>query len=169
MQGARCRQQWHRALSGKVRPLRAGAAPSPPSPLHHQPWGSKRKLTAPRTLMGPRDTESTPLCGTPASVLPFRHQLTRVSKAPSRKGKPDAGGSGHEQTPVDAPTQRHTPKASKHALRGPHRVVAGPEVHGAPAATPGNRMQPSDFSGGPVAKSPSSQCRGPGLNPWSGS
>lgn len=24
-----------------------------------------------------------------------------------------------------------------------------------------------DFSGGPVAKTPSSQCRGPGFNPWS--
>ena len=25
-----------------------------------------------------------------------------------------------------------------------------------------------DFPGGPVAKTPSSQCRGPGFNPWSG-
>ena len=25
-----------------------------------------------------------------------------------------------------------------------------------------------DFSGGPVTKTPSSQCRGPGFNPWSG-
>ena len=25
-----------------------------------------------------------------------------------------------------------------------------------------------DFPGGPVAKTPSCQCRGPGFNPWSG-
>ena len=25
-----------------------------------------------------------------------------------------------------------------------------------------------DFPGGPVAKTPCSQCRGPGLDPWSG-
>ena len=25
-----------------------------------------------------------------------------------------------------------------------------------------------DFPGGPVAKTPHSQCRGPGFNPWSG-
>ena len=25
-----------------------------------------------------------------------------------------------------------------------------------------------DFPGGPVARTPSSQCRGPGFNPWSG-
>ena len=30
------------------------------------------------------------------------------------------------------------------------------------------RLQKGDFPGGPVAKTPRSQCRGPGFDPWSG-
>ena len=30
------------------------------------------------------------------------------------------------------------------------------------------KMKMRDFAGGPVAKTPSSQCRGPGFDPWSG-
>ena len=29
-------------------------------------------------------------------------------------------------------------------------------------------LSPQDFPGGSVAKTPCSQCRGPGFNPWSG-
>ena len=32
----------------------------------------------------------------------------------------------------------------------------------------GKDPQPWDFTGGPVAKMPKTQCRGPGFNPWSG-
>ena len=31
-----------------------------------------------------------------------------------------------------------------------------------------NNVQTEDFPGGPVAKTPCSQCRGPGFDPWLG-
>lgn len=121
--------------------------------------------------MGPRDpegplgdTESTPSSGTPALVLPFRHQLTRVSKAPIQKGKPNTGGSGHEQTPLDATnTEAYTQSLLARTL-GPSSC-GRPRSPWTPGCHLGNKMQPSDFSGGPVARSPSSQCLGPGFNP----
>ena len=32
----------------------------------------------------------------------------------------------------------------------------------------GEEIKPQDFPGGPAAKTPCSQCRGPRFNPWSG-
>ena len=111
------------------------------------------------------DTASTLSSGTPASVLSFRHQLTRVSKAPSRKGKPNTGGSRHKQTPLDATnTEVHTQSLLARTL-GPSSHGGRPRSPWTPSCHLGNKMQPSDFSGGPVAKSPSSQCLGPGFNP----
>ena len=45
----------------------------------------------------------------------------------------------------------------------------GLESHG-PSSPPVwvTRKASEDFPGGPVAKTPSSQCRGPRFNPWSG-
>ena len=45
-------------------------------------------------------------------------------------------------------------------IQNHQNLERSPEVH--------QKIMDGDFPGGPVAKTPCSQCRGPGFDPWSG-
>ena len=49
-----------------------------------------------------------------------------------------------------------------------HRGAAGPDCFPGVLCRVTEKKAPRDFPGGPVAKTPRSQCRGPAFDPWSG-
>ena len=143
-------------LQGQESPLHAIHHGLPAALLHFLPTRSRERRLA--TLLSLSHSFS----------LSFRFSLS-LSLSQSLPAPHSCFKNKSKSQPLHYKTHIHPLHGKNHEVLRPTLVSFTHSGQVAPLSlTILRRTQPRDFPGGPVAKTPRSQCRGPGFDPWSG-